>query len=133
MDFGERVKGLRESFNLTREELAREFGISYSTLSKYETNGRFPDKDMLKNFADYFDVSLDYLLGRSDVRKFECASNNSDIDTIFNNTKEQLLNNPNILFGGEPACDEAVQSILDAIEIGYKLAKERQLAKRIRG
>ncbi|MDI7814996.1 helix-turn-helix domain-containing protein [Clostridioides sp. GD02377] len=65
MDFGDRIKQLRENMNLSREELSNKINISYSALSKYETNNRFPDKVTLNKIADFFDVSTDYLLGRN--------------------------------------------------------------------
>lgn len=51
------------------QELREEMNISYSSMSKYETDERFPEKDMLLQFADFFDVSIDYLIRRSNTRK----------------------------------------------------------------
>lgn len=68
MEFGERLKCLREENKLSREELSEKLKISYSSVSKYETNIRFPDKETLKKIADFFSVSVDYLLGRSNIR-----------------------------------------------------------------
>lgn len=70
-DFGDIIKELREEKNLTRDELANNLNISYSALAKYETNKRFPDKVTLTAIADYFSVSTDYLLGRSNVKYLE--------------------------------------------------------------
>ena len=67
MTFGEILIKLRESNNLSRKDLAETLNIPYINLSKYETNERFPPQDMLFIIADYFDVSIDYLLGRSKV------------------------------------------------------------------
>lgn len=78
MDLGNRLKDLREEMNLTREELAYKLNISYSAVSKYETNVRFPDKETLYKLADYFNVSVDYLLGRSDIRKIETKAYHSN-------------------------------------------------------
>ena len=71
MDFGNRLIELREESSLTREELANKLNITYSALSKYETNKRFPDKETLGKLADFFDVSVDFLLCRTNIRKFE--------------------------------------------------------------
>lgn len=68
MEFGDILKQLREENGLSREDLANALSITYSALSKYETNVRFPDKETLKNIAIYFKVSLDYLLGRTNIR-----------------------------------------------------------------
>lgn len=67
MSFGERLKQVRENNNLTREDLANKLNISYSAISKYETNIRFPDQETLSKIADLFNVTTDYLLGRSDI------------------------------------------------------------------
>lgn len=67
MDFGARVKQLRESAGMSREDLAKRLGVSYWTVSKYETNDRFPDQDTLLKIADVFDVALDHLLNRTRV------------------------------------------------------------------
>jgi len=83
MDFGERLRTLREEKNLTRADLANKLIVSYSAVSKYETNVRFPDKGTLINLADFFDVSVDYLLCRSDIRK--------TAEKILNDSKKQFL------------------------------------------
>ena len=69
MEFGERLRDLREEKDLTRYALASMLNVSYSTISKYETSIRFPDKEALIKMADYFDVSIDYLLCRSNIRE----------------------------------------------------------------
>ena len=71
MDFGKRLIELREELNLTRDDLATRLNISYAALAKYETNKRFPDKETLGTIADYFNVSVDYLLCRTNIRKFD--------------------------------------------------------------
>lgn len=71
MNLGNRLLELRKEFNLDRETLANALNISYSSLSKYETNKRFPSQDLLILMADYFGVSVDYLLGRTNIRNYE--------------------------------------------------------------
>lgn len=63
MNFSMRLKDLRQSKHLTQRELAKELKIGYSTLAMYETGKREPDHAMLQFIADYFNVSVDYLLG----------------------------------------------------------------------
>ncbi|MFW5648299.1 MAG: helix-turn-helix domain-containing protein [Candidatus Alkaliphilus sp. MAG34] len=63
-----RIKQLRREKGLKQEELAKEFGIAQQTISNYEKGIREPDITTLKNMADFFDVSLDYLLGKTDIR-----------------------------------------------------------------
>jgi len=90
MNIGSRIAFLRDQRGLTQEELATSLGISRAALSHYEKNRREPDTETLSKVADLFQVSLDYLAGRTqqatavldaDVRKFadELELANSDL------------------------------------------------------
>lgn len=69
--FASRLRALRKERGLTLQQLAKHFGMSHSTLSKYETGSRKPDMEMLKKLSDFFGVSVDYLIGESPVRDKE--------------------------------------------------------------
>jgi transcriptional regulator with XRE-family HTH domain len=62
--FAKRLKMLRESRGISQEELANVLMISASAVGMYEQGRREPDHDKLRALADYFSVSIDYLLGR---------------------------------------------------------------------
>lgn len=64
--FGVRLRELRREKGLTMKELGKKFSLAESTISGYENGNRKPDLDMIDAFADYFEVSTDYLLGRTD-------------------------------------------------------------------
>ncbi len=66
MTIGNRISDLRNKFNLTQDQLAKKVGISRSALSHYEKDRRDPDYDTLKMLANFFEVTTDYLLGRTD-------------------------------------------------------------------
>jgi transcriptional regulator with XRE-family HTH domain len=66
---GERLMILREESGLTQEKLAEIFKTKKATISRYETGSRDPKLDTLIELADFFQVSTDYLLGRTDNRK----------------------------------------------------------------
>ena len=59
-------KQLRLSSGLTQVEMAEKLGISRSTIGMYETGAREPDFDTLEKIADFFNVDIDYLLGRTE-------------------------------------------------------------------
>lgn len=65
--FGERLAKLRKEKGLTQEELAKALNITRSALSLYEIGKRDPDTETLKKMAEYFGVSIDYLLGRTNL------------------------------------------------------------------
>ncbi|EHF3608986.1 helix-turn-helix domain-containing protein [Listeria innocua] len=68
--FGENLKKLRKANNLTQEELAKKLGVARTTYSSYEQNRRMPDIDVQNKIADLFEVSLDYLHGRTDKKNY---------------------------------------------------------------
>ena len=63
-----RIRQLRKEKGLKQSDLAVEFDISQQTISSYEKGVREPDIATLKKLADFFDVSLDFLLGETDIR-----------------------------------------------------------------
>ena len=65
-DFQNIFKRLRNSCGLTQVEMAEKIGISRSTIGMYETGAREPDFETLEKIADFFNVDIDYLLGRTD-------------------------------------------------------------------
>lgn len=73
MTVGERIAQLRKSRSMSQFQLAKTLNIATSTLGMYETNKRKPNMEMLEKLADFFGVSIDYLLGRE-------TSDKSDID-----------------------------------------------------
>ena len=63
--FSERLKNLRQSFSLTQPELADKIGVSRSTISMYEQGAREPDFETLEAIADFFNVDMNYLTGKT--------------------------------------------------------------------
>lgn len=64
--FGERLKTLRKEENISRRQLAETLNASLRSISYWENNQRECDFDTLIAIAEYFSVSVDYLLGRTD-------------------------------------------------------------------
>lgn len=64
-----RIKDLREDRDLRQADVAKATGIDQRTLSNYETGKTNPDSFALIKLADFFDVSIDYLLMRTDLPK----------------------------------------------------------------
>ena len=70
-----RLKELRESEKLTQQELANDLGLNSVTYSNYENENREPPIETLIKIADYYGVSLDYLLKRNTNIKFYYITN----------------------------------------------------------
>ncbi len=68
-----RIKELRKKEKITAKQLGEAIGVAESTMSLYENGKREPDHDTLIKLADIFNVSVDYLLGRSDFTEDQPA------------------------------------------------------------
>lgn len=80
---GENLKGLRKKKGLTQEQLADVLGVSPQAVSRWESEATYPDIAMLPAIANYFDVTLDDLIGMDKIK------DESNIDEIF---KEYKIN-----------------------------------------
>lgn len=64
----DRIISLRNEKKLTQSQLAKELNISPSAIGMYEQGRRKPSYELLENICDYFNVDMDYLMGRSDIK-----------------------------------------------------------------
>ena len=65
-EIGKQLRALRDSINLSQEKLSAILGTTQSSMNRYENDQANPPMDLLCRYADYFDVSLDYICGRTD-------------------------------------------------------------------
>lgn len=99
MLFAKRLKELRDEKKLSQTQLGNELGISGRVIGYYETGDRFPkDEDLLKKTAEFFNVSMDYLLGMTNIKNY------NDVKFAFSSTEE--LSEDDI---------ETVQKIIDGL------------------
>ena len=86
--FGEILASLREERGIYQKELAAILKVSVGTISNYENNIHFPDQEALIQLAEYFDVTIDYLLGRTpyrynpEVLRQECVPGTTVSDVV---------------------------------------------------
>lgn len=131
--FNKRLKSLRSSTGLTQEETAKKIGIARTTYAMYEQGKREPDISTLNSLANYFNVSVNYLLEENDKKKTlpelskkDYRSIEKDLNDIINN----LSNDGYAHFGGEGIQEfdqETQEAIINSLRASLVLA--RQLAK----
>ena len=68
---GKIIRKLRIEKGITQNELSNYLGLTPKMISFYELGERFPPYDIINKLADYFNVSTDYLLGRTDLKNPE--------------------------------------------------------------
>lgn len=79
----QRMKNLRSKKKLTQSELAKILGVARTTYAMYEQGQREPDYETLQKIADYFEVTVDYLLGREE-KKMPSLSDEDEFDKWVN-------------------------------------------------
>ncbi|MFC5649870.1 helix-turn-helix domain-containing protein [Paenibacillus solisilvae] len=114
MNIGSHIAKLRENRGWTQEQTAALLGISRAALSHYEKNRREPDSEILSKFADMFNVSVDYLVGRTNVAPL--ATHDEPIRDFIEHLEladEELLNKYDLTLDGRKlSADEARQFIV---------------------
>ncbi len=115
--FGDRLRHLRRVSKMTQRELAHANGLGESTVSMYEQGKREPDFEILEKLAEYFNVDLNYLLGRIDTAEFKPVERNLP----------KIRNVP--LYGHIPAGVpfEAIQNDLGEVEVPSWLSDKEDL------
>lgn len=94
----ERLKSLRKSKKLTQKQLAEKINVTHVSISGYESGNRSPDTDTLQRLADFFGVSTDYILGRTDnptltpeeqdEAEFQAFANNPELNVFYKELPE---------------------------------------------
>lgn len=79
---GDRLRNARERKNLTQIDVARQTGINNKTISNYENNISSPDPQTLKVFAEVYETTADYLIGRIKTPSIKDSSFDSDVHQI---------------------------------------------------
>ena len=83
-----RIKDLREDRDLRQSDLAKATGIDQRTISNYETGKSNPDSFALIRLADFFDVSIDYLVGRTERDFYSSVDKKRAIEDIRRSLEE---------------------------------------------
>lgn len=111
--------------------VAKEAGVTQTALSNWKNGRNTPSAPTLQKIADYFGVSIDYLMTGKETEEKEPQlkpKDERDIKNILANT-EQLLKQDGLMFDGQPASQEAIDSILSAMQIGMEMAKKKNKEK----
>lgn len=116
---------------VTAYRVAKETGITTATLTSWKQGKYTPKQEKMQKIADYFGVTIDYLMTGKDDSKKEPQlkrKDKKDIKDILSST-EQLLKQEGLMFDGDPASPEAIDSILSAMQVGMEMAKKKNKEK----
>lgn len=116
------IKELCEKEGIKISTIEKEMGYGNGSLSKAK---KIP-ADRILELSERFNVSMEYLMGK----EHHCLKDKDikDINLILANT-EELLKQDGLMFDGNPANEESVESILSAMKIGMEMAKKKNKEK----
>lgn len=124
MKIGDRMKKLREEKGLMQQDVCNALDIEQSTLANYENNRRVPKTDILIEIANYYGVSLDYLVGRTDDRLDSSKRRPKDLN--------KFLQQSEIIFDGDTynLTDEDRDLVMKSLEVAFLAAKRANKRKK---
>ncbi len=134
MEFKERLKTLRKQKGITQSDLASILNYGYTAVSNYESGRNEPSIKDLKKIAEYFDVSLDYLLCVNDIKNPYVVSNESEPNEEFlqnysclsHEGKNQLSSLLNWMVSQHPELMKNTKPILKAAQSSEKYEAETE-------
>ncbi|MDO4778855.1 MAG: helix-turn-helix transcriptional regulator [Tissierellia bacterium] len=121
MNFGEKLKNLRDKHNLTQQDLAKKLNVSLRTITNYETGGMRPkSRDIYYKMSEIFDINVNYLLTEEEDFIFKAK------DKFGNKGKsdaEEILRSVIGLFAGGKLDEEDKKAVFEAIQEAYFISK----------
>ncbi|MEI2428528.1 helix-turn-helix domain-containing protein, partial [Priestia megaterium] len=116
--YGKRIRELRKERKMTLRDLSDELSIPFTTLGNYEREDRRPSFETFESIADYFNVSIDYLVGRREQKNFD--------EYVFQEDFKHLQELMNV---ASPEVRSVTSAIFDRL---YLLTKEELISQKIK-
>lgn len=123
--FADRLKELRINMGVGQKEVGALIDVSDSSIRKYESGERTPDPNALIKLATYFDVTVDYLLGRTDQPNKEFINEPKKPKDLL-----KFLEQSEVMFDGVPLTEEDKEKVRKALELAFWDAKQQNKRKK---
>lgn len=121
MTIVDRIKELCSTKSTNMASLERELNLSKGSISKWAKSS--PNSDGLQKVADYFHVSVDYLLGREEKLNALTDKDEKDIAKTMAKIRHQLMTEKSLMFDGEILDEETAELLLQSIEQQERMVK----------
>lgn len=119
---------LLQKYGVSTYKVSKETNIAQSVFSSWKTGISTPKQDKLQKIADYFGVSVDYLITGKEIKEIPEDSllkkTEKEVERILESTKVQLTKE-GLILDGKPFTDEQMKTIFDALAVGIEMAKKR--------
>ena len=141
MEIRDLIRQKRIALGMTMKEVADKVGVSEGTISRWES-GEIANmkRGAIASLAKVLQLSPNSIMGWDDDEQESAApasdnlpdltpKDEREITRMMDDMKEKLMQEEGLMFDGQPASPESIQSILDAMQIGMEMAKKRNKAK----
>lgn len=125
----EKFEKLLKEKDVTPYRVHKETGISTATLSDWKNGKSQPKKDKIEKICNYFNVPLSYFYDENEQGTSNLTRRDTKEITEMLDSMEDLLKQDGLMFDGDPASPEAIDSILSAMKIGMEIAKQKNKEK----
>lgn len=127
MTFGEKFKALREEKGLTQKEVAKDLGLNFRMISRYENNVSFPrTREAYRKIAKYFEVDVDYLLTENDSFVMRASE---QYGARGMKQAQELIDGMSGLFAGGTLTEQDKDAVMKALQDIYWESKARNAKK----
>ena len=123
----DKFESLLKEKGVTPYRVHKETGISTATLSDWKNGKSQPKRDKIEKICEYFGVPTSYFY--DDDEGSDLTSRDTKEITEMLSNIEIMLKQDGLMFDGQPASQEAIDSILSAMQIGMEMAKKKNKEK----
>lgn len=127
MSLGERLRKARKNKNLTQLDVADKIDITNYALSGLERNYRDADEELLRKLADLYEVSYEWLVGKSQNmfgNYDDHSKGDQDIAKFLEALKKEINISSQLSFGREPISEATKESIIECVENMFRQARK---------
>ena len=127
--FSKNLSFYLEKSGKSQKEVAKAIGVIPQTFNTWCTGQSIPRMGSVQALADYFGIGKSDLIEKKSSSAELNKRDTKQIEEILQQTKDKLTSQEGLMFDGDPAAPEAIESILNAMEIGMEMAKKKNKEK----
>ena len=115
--------------DVSQTDMCKTLGFKMSTVSDWMHARTYPRIDKIEMMSNYFGIEKSDLVEDKTDQTELTSKDTKQIEKIINATRQKLTSQQGLMFDGDPASPEAIESILDAMELGMEMAKKKNKEK----
>ena len=123
------IKYYLRANGVSQTDMCNTLGFKMSTVSDWLHARTYPRIDKIELMANYFGIEKSDLVENKEPKNSLNHRDTKQIEKILQETREKLKSQEGLMFDGDPASPEAIDSILNAMEIGMEMAKKKNKEK----